>query len=161
MRVPARGRPHCLHRCSRRRNVLLENLFFLIKMEKTGLEIVSVEEVNETSPAYEKCPWISQVGFHSFFSFFFIFENQTAALRALTPGLFLSAQGERETGGFIITTVAVCAQTSGRHMPKQSRKISSPVVINFWLVFPRYQKRPTSESDRVIFQTYLFPAGLI
>jgi len=96
MRVPARGRPHCLHRCSRRRNGLLENLFFLIKMEKTGLEIVSVEEVNETSPAYEKCPWISQVGFHSFFSFFFIFENQTAALRALAPGLFRECtSGER------------------------------------------------------------------
>ncbi|XP_076471518.1 sodium- and chloride-dependent glycine transporter 1-like isoform X2 [Babylonia areolata] len=29
-------------------------------MDKHGLEIVAVEEVNETSPAYEKHPWITQ-----------------------------------------------------------------------------------------------------
>ncbi|KAK7098485.1 sodium- and chloride-dependent glycine transporter 1-like [Littorina saxatilis] len=33
-------------------------------MDKHGLEVVAVEEVNETSPAYDKCPWISQGELH-------------------------------------------------------------------------------------------------
>lgn len=107
------------------------NSVTFVKMEKNGLEIVSVEEVNETSPAYEKCPWISQVGFHSFLSFFFIFRNQTAnAARACSWLVECARQrlrvssSQQEGSAYSLPMVSTC--------PNEAGKFSSGLFVNFW-----------------------------
>ncbi|XP_025086985.1 sodium- and chloride-dependent glycine transporter 1-like isoform X2 [Pomacea canaliculata] len=46
--------------CQTAQQTTCEPSKFSIKMNKNGLEIVAVEEITDPSPAYEKCPWISE-----------------------------------------------------------------------------------------------------